>query len=214
MPRRRLTLRYSSDEEEEEEDAIGARGIGDSVQSVGLAPSVQPETSSASNFNPNLGEPIAVSEVEIIDVSGNPTPTPPGSSIPTPNTVDLSESDVGNDYNSPIGDVLSRKGIKLKTEWWVSCLAWLENSIPQFSRLDVAAKAKHCFEQLLFSDMNLCGGGALPRNVASMHLVELAGPFVLQVICLVFPFFVGPSYIVHMSVISTQDPVLNSSSSG
>lgn len=190
MPRRRLTLRYSSDEEED--DAIGASGIGDSVQSVGLGPSVQPETSSASNFNPNLGEPIAVSEVEIIDVSGNPTPTPPGSSVPTPYPVGSSESEVGNDYNSPIGDVLSRKGIKLKTEWWVSCLSGLENSIPQFSRLDVAAKAKHCFEQLLFSDMNLCGGGVLPRNVASMHLVELAGPFVLQV----YPFFVGTVYIM------------------
>ncbi|CAA7034928.1 unnamed protein product [Microthlaspi erraticum] len=178
MPRRRLTLRYSSDEEEDE---IGTSGIGDSVQSVGLAPSMQPETSSASNFNPNLGEPIAVSEVEIIDVSGNPTPTPPGYSVPTPYPVDSSESEVGNDYNSPIGAVLSRKGINLKTEWWVSCLAGLENSVPQFSRLDVAAKAKHCFEQLLFSDMNLCGGGVLPLNVASMHLVELAGPFVLQV---------------------------------
>ncbi|KFK28040.1 hypothetical protein AALP_AA8G463900 [Arabis alpina] len=43
------------------------------------------------------------------------------------------------------------------------------------------AKAKHCFEKFLFSDMNLCGGGVLPRNVASMELVELAGPFVLQV---------------------------------
>lgn len=186
MRRRRLQLRYSSDEEEEDEDGTGTSGIGDSVQSVGIASSVQPETSVASNSNPNPGEAIAESDVEIIDVFGNPPPTPPDSSIPTPYPVDLSESESelvsGNDYESPISEVLSRLGIKLKREWWVSCLSGLEISIPQFSRLDVAAKARHCFEQFMFSDMNLCGSGVLPRNVASMNLIELAGPFVLQVI--------------------------------
>ncbi|XP_023642725.1 recQ-mediated genome instability protein 1 isoform X2 [Capsella rubella] len=186
MRRRRLQLRYSSDEEEEEgEVGTGTSGIGDSVQSVGLASAIQPETSVASNSNPNAGEAIAVSEVEIIDVFGNPPPTPPDSGIPTPYPVDLSETESefvsGNDYESPISGVLSRLGIKLKREWWVSCLSGLETSVPQFSRLDVAAKAKHCFEQFMFSDMNLCGGGVLPRNVASMNLIELAGPFVLQV---------------------------------
>ncbi|KAL1204005.1 RecQ-mediated genome instability protein 1 [Cardamine amara subsp. amara] len=183
MRRRRLQLRYSSDEEDEDE--IGTSGVADSVQSVGLASSVQPETSVASNSNPNPGEAIAVSEVEIIDIFGNPTHTPPDSSIPTPYPVNPSESESesygGNDYNSPISEVLSRMGVKLKREWWVSCLSGLESSVPQFSRLDVAAKAKHCFEQFLFSDMNLCGGGVLPRNVASMNRVELAGLFVLQV---------------------------------
>lgn len=189
MPRRRLRLRYSSSDEEDDE--IGTTGVSDSVQSVGIAPSVQPEPSSASASNPNPGGGIAVSEVEIIDVSGNRTPTPPDSSIPTPYPVDpsRSESEGENGYDSPIGVVLSRMGIKLKTEWWVSCLARLESSVPQFSGLDVAAKAKHCFEKLLFSDMNLCGGGVLPRNVASMNLVEVAGPFVLQVNCLFVPFW-------------------------
>ncbi|VVB17889.1 unnamed protein product [Arabis nemorensis] len=168
MPRRRLQLRYSSDEEEDE---------------ISVAPSVQPEPSVASSFNPNPGEGISVSEVEIIDVSGNPTPTPPDSSIPTPYPVDPSgsESEGVNNYASPIGMILFRKGFKLKTDWWVSCLARLESSVPQFSGLNVEAKAKHCFEKFLFSDMNLCGGGVLPRNVASMNLEELAGPFVLQV---------------------------------
>ncbi|KAF8050906.1 hypothetical protein N665_1857s0009 [Sinapis alba] len=176
MPRRRLRLQHYSDDDEEEEDETGARGIGDSAQSVGRAPSIQPESSSASTFIPNPDEQTTVSEVEIIDVSGNPTP--PDSSIP----VDPSESEVENDYDSPIAEALLRMGIKLKTEWWVSCLSRLEVSIPQFSRLEVAAKAKHCFEQFLFCDMNLCGSGVLlPRNVESMILEELAGPFVLQV---------------------------------
>ncbi|CAN6970464.1 unnamed protein product [Brassica rapa subsp. trilocularis] len=176
MPRRRLRLQhYSSDDDEEEgEDEIGASGIGDSAQSIGRAPSIQPESSSASNLNPNPVEP----EVEIIDVSGNPTPSPPDSSIP----VDPSEAEVENGYDSPMAEALSRMGIKLKTEWWVTCLSGLEVSVPQFSRLEVAAKAKHCFEQFLFCDMNLCGGGVLPRNVASMVLEELPGPFVLQVV--------------------------------
>ncbi|XP_010444254.1 PREDICTED: recQ-mediated genome instability protein 1-like isoform X1 [Camelina sativa] len=181
MRRRRLQLRYSSDEEEEDEDGTGTSGIGDSVRSGGIASAVQPETSVASNSNPNPGEAIDVSEVEIIDVFGNPPPTPPDSSIP----VDLSETESdfvsGNDYESPISEILCRLGIKLKREWWVSCLSGLEISIPQFFRLDVAAKAKHCFEQFMFSDMNICGGGVLPRNVSSMNLIELPGPFVLQV---------------------------------
>ncbi|XP_013609255.1 PREDICTED: recQ-mediated genome instability protein 1 [Brassica oleracea var. oleracea] len=179
MPRRRLRLQHYSDDDDDEEgeDEIGASGIGDSAQSVSRAPSVQPESSSASNLNPNPVEQTTVSEVEIIDVSGNSTPSPPESSIP----VDPSEAEVQNGYDSPIAEALSRMGIKLKTEWWVSCLSWLEASVPEFSRLEVAAKAKHCFEQFLFCDMNLCGGGILPRNVASMVLEELAGPFVLQV---------------------------------
>ncbi|CAN6862925.1 unnamed protein product [Brassica oleracea] len=180
MPRRRLRLQHYSDDDDDEEgeDEIGASGIGDSAQSVSRAPSVQPESSSASNLNPNPVEQTTVSEVEIIDVSGNSTPSPPESSIP----VDPSEAEVQNGYDSPIAEALSRMGIKLKTEWWVSCLSWLEASVPEFSRLEVAAKAKHCFEQFLFCDMNLCGGGILPRNVASMVLEELAGPFVLQVV--------------------------------
>ncbi|KAL0718396.1 hypothetical protein Bca4012_067718 [Brassica carinata] len=178
MPRRRLRLQhYSDDDEEEGEDEIGTSGIGDSAQSVGRAPSIQPESSSASTFNPNPVEQTTVPEVETIDVSGDSSPTPPDSGIP----VDPSEREVENGYDSPIAEVLMRMGIKLKTEWWVSCLPRLEVSVPQFSRLEVAAKAKHCFEQFLFCDMNLCGGGVLPRNVASMILEELAGPFVLQV---------------------------------
>ncbi|KAK3003407.1 hypothetical protein RJ639_020023 [Escallonia herrerae] len=45
----------------------------------------------------------------------------------------------------------------------------------------MTAKAKLCFEQFLCSDMNCVGAGVLPENVHDMHLVDLAGPFVLQV---------------------------------
>ncbi|TMW91304.1 hypothetical protein EJD97_014509, partial [Solanum chilense] len=38
-----------------------------------------------------------------------------------------------------------------------------------------------CFEQFLYSDMNSCGAGMLPRDVHKLHLVDLKGPFVLQV---------------------------------
>ncbi|CAN8264512.1 unnamed protein product [Cochlearia groenlandica] len=176
MPRRRLQLRDSSDEEVEDEFGTSPSGIEDSIH---RSRSVQPENSAAAlTYNPNSGEPIMISEVEIIDVSGNPTPTPPDSNIPTPYP---SESEAGNFHDSPISDALSRLGIKLKSEWWVTCLSRLQISVPRFSRLDVAAKAKHCFEQFLFSDMNVIGSGVLPRNVESMHLVELSGPFVLQV---------------------------------
>ncbi|KAJ0236430.1 RecQ-mediated genome instability protein 1 [Hirschfeldia incana] len=170
MARRRLRLQHYSDDDEEEgeEDEIGAIGIGDSAQSVGRAPSMQPESSSASTFNPNPVEQPTVSEVEVvIDVSGDSTT--PDSSNPE------------SEYDSLIGEVLMRMGIKLKTEWWTSCLPQLEISVPEFSRIGVEAKAKHCFEQFLFCDMNQWGGGVLPRNVASMVLEELAGPFVLQV---------------------------------
>ncbi|PPR85742.1 hypothetical protein GOBAR_AA34944 [Gossypium barbadense] len=81
---------------------------------------------------------------------------------------------------SPIGDFLLRMGLKLRREWLDSCVQGLESSVPSFSFLDVSAKAKLCFQQFLFSDMNYSGGGILPSNVDSMHLVDLKGPFVLQ----------------------------------
>lgn len=42
-------------------------------------------------------------------------------------------------------------------------------------------KARLCFEQFLLSDINFSSSGGLPSGVHSMHGVELAGPFVLQV---------------------------------
>lgn len=62
-----------------------------------------------------------------------------------------------------------------------SCIRSLETAVPGFSRLDSAGKAKLCFEQFTHSDMNYTGAGVLPANVNKMHLVNLEGPFVLQV---------------------------------
>ncbi|CAJ1937527.1 unnamed protein product [Sphenostylis stenocarpa] len=81
----------------------------------------------------------------------------------------------------PVTDFLHRLGLSLKTDWVASCLRELQASVTSFEHLDVAAKAKRCFEQCLFADMNSCGAGVLPPNVDSMHLRVLPGPYVLQV---------------------------------
>lgn len=57
----------------------------------------------------------------------------------------------------------------------------LENCIDGSSSFDVTAKAKLCFEQFLFSNMNYTGASVLLEDWCSMHLVDLPGPFVLQV---------------------------------
>ncbi|KAK7399255.1 hypothetical protein VNO78_10434 [Psophocarpus tetragonolobus] len=78
----------------------------------------------------------------------------------------------------PVADFLRRLGLSLKRDWLASCL---QASVASFQHLDVAAKAKRCFEQFLFADMNFCGNGVLPPDVHSMHLRVLPGPYVLQV---------------------------------
>ncbi|GFP83345.1 recq-mediated genome instability protein 1 [Phtheirospermum japonicum] len=82
---------------------------------------------------------------------------------------------------SPVNGVLERLGLRLKKEWLDSCLQRLQSSVMGFQRMDDSAKAKLCFEQFLISDMNYCGAGVLPRNVHTLGLVDLKGPFVLQV---------------------------------
>ncbi|KAI4370012.1 hypothetical protein MLD38_018399 [Melastoma candidum] len=74
---------------------------------------------------------------------------------------------------------LERMGLRLSNAW-VDGLQ-LQTSVPGFSHLDAASKAKICFQHFLRSDMNSSGGGVLPPNVGSLHQVDLAGPFVLQV---------------------------------
>lgn len=82
---------------------------------------------------------------------------------------------------SPVHGVLEKLGLRLRREWLDSCLQGLQASVQGFQRLDDAAKAKLCFQQFLLSDMNYCGAGVLPPNVHTLHLVDLKGPFVLQV---------------------------------
>ncbi|XP_019190630.1 PREDICTED: recQ-mediated genome instability protein 1 isoform X2 [Ipomoea nil] len=80
-----------------------------------------------------------------------------------------------------VGRVLQEMGLRLRVEWLQSCLAQLEGSIRGFRAFDDATKAKLCFQQFLYSDMNLSGAGELPLNVHTLHSVDLKGPFVLQV---------------------------------
>ncbi|XP_015580222.1 recQ-mediated genome instability protein 1 isoform X2 [Ricinus communis] len=170
MPRRRLTLSSFSDEEEEHEHQQNPQQQRDHDNELHLKQHLP-------NPNPNLpAEPVTISDddEEFIDVSDYLTPPspPPEQSVPHPPVPPVSS------YGCPIDDFLLRMGLKLRREWLDSCLGGLDSSV---RGLDVAAKAKLCFQQFLFSDMNYSGGGLLPPNVDSMHCVNLAGPFVLQV---------------------------------
>ena len=191
MTRRRLRLTCSSDEEDQ------------SLQ--------QPENENPNPISipdPYPSEPFEISdddddeeEEEFIDVSDNFTPpelvsnhstepppppvheAPDHSEPPPPATSASASNSTGSRSGSgcPIGDFLGRLGLKLKTEWLEACLDALQSSVPGFASLSVDAKAKLCFERFLVSDMNHCGNGVLPHNVDSMHLVDLPGPYVLQV---------------------------------
>ncbi|MBA0577414.1 hypothetical protein Golob_024766 [Gossypium lobatum] len=173
MARRRLRLHRSSDEEDEEppppqqqlENEPPHESSAVTNQSVTVSPP-----------NPNPDQPLQISDDDFVDVdeSFTPPPPPPAEEMAAPVTSVESSG-------SPIGDFLLRMGLKLRREWLDSCVQGLESSVPRFSTLDASAKAKLCFQQFLFSDMNYSGGGILPSNVDSMHLVDLKGPFVLQV---------------------------------
>ncbi|EYU23066.1 hypothetical protein MIMGU_mgv1a004176mg [Erythranthe guttata] len=108
------------------------------------------------------------------------------SSNPTPNsnisTATTNTSRTGSRASeSPVNGVLESLGLRLKREWLDSCLRGLQSSVSGFQGMDASAKARLCFEQFLCSDMNYCGAGVLPPNVQALNLVDLKGPFVLQV---------------------------------
>ncbi|RVW52536.1 RecQ-mediated genome instability protein 1 [Vitis vinifera] len=110
----------------------------------------------------------AASHEAVTPVSANPNPN---TSEPLP--VDISDDDfvdVSENFSTPSPPPAQTSGQSFQS-----------SSVPGFASLDVAGKAKLCFEQFLCSDMNYSGAGVLPQNVDSMHLVDLAGPFVLQV---------------------------------
>lgn len=201
MPRRRLRLTCSSDEEDEDPNP---NPIPDQDPYEPVAISEDDEFDDFIDVSDNLtapspppapaSEPLAISDDDengdFIDVSDNHIPpSPPLARAPAP-APDLStqpppvnSTGQGSDSRSgcPVGDSLIRLGLSLKREWLDACLNALQSSVPGFASLDVAAKAKLCFERFLASDMNLCGNGVLPPNVDSMHLVDLPGPYVLQV---------------------------------
>ncbi|OMO84214.1 hypothetical protein CCACVL1_10946 [Corchorus capsularis] len=176
MGRRRLRLSQFSDEEEEEDQQ---QRHGNEPPPESSAVTHQPLT--VSPPNPNTAEPLPISDDDFVDVSESftpPSPPPPAPLVVAETATPVTSVE---STGSPVGDFLLRMGLKLRREWLDSCVQGLERSVPRFSTLDVSAKAKLCFQHFLISDMNYSGGGILPENVDSMHLVDLKGPFVLQV---------------------------------
>lgn len=183
MPPRRRHLRMissSSDEDEHppppqhhQDDESDANNISIDLQTS----TINFQSVNLNSTNPNP-QPIHVDvsdDDEFIDVSDNlspPSPSPPAQNDSTPVEV----------FDCAISVFLGGLGVRVKREWLDSCIRGLESAVSGFSRLDDVAKGKLCLEQVLYADMNYIGAGLLPENVADMHLVDLVGPFVLQVL--------------------------------
>ncbi|KAL3839117.1 hypothetical protein ACJIZ3_023708 [Penstemon smallii] len=193
MARRRLRVVCSSDEEDEEppppppppppplqqqhqQDDEIADDIEIDLQTVTLnssnpTPNTDNSTSNANRTRPYEPIPLEISDEDEEDV----------------NVIDNSSSNRNDNQRyfgvseSPVNGVLEMLGMRLRKEWLDSCLSGLQASVQGFQGMDDSAKAKLCFQQFLFSDMNFCGAGVLPPNVHKLHLVDLKGPFVLQV---------------------------------
>ncbi|KAE8123843.1 hypothetical protein FH972_018765 [Carpinus fangiana] len=190
MLRRRLRLTCSSDDEDENPNP---NPNPDPDPSEPVAISDDDENGDfidvLDNFIPSspppapASEPVAISDNEengdFINASDNFTPPSPPHPPAQPDPVNSTGQGSDSRSGFPVGDSLLRLGLSLKTEWLDACLNSLPSSVP--ASLDVAVKAKLCFERFLTLDMNLCGNGVLPPNVDSMHLVDLPGPYVLQV---------------------------------
>ncbi|XP_075517116.1 recQ-mediated genome instability protein 1 [Primulina tabacum] len=202
MSRRRFRVVCSSDEEEpplpspplprspsyqgEQEDII-IDDIETDFQTVNInssnrTPDTNNSTTNGGNTNVRFSsEPIHldISDDEECDINNNSNNRSTYSSTNGNNQSDTSSSFRVSD--SPVNGVLERLGLRLKREWLDSCLISLQSSVPGFQAMDDSSKAKLCFGKFLCSDMNYCGAGVLPSNVHTLNLVDLKGPFVLQV---------------------------------
>lgn len=165
MSRRRHQIICSSDEEDDEPQQLLNNNE---------------ENENPSNNN-NIEIEILESSTSLQSVtlssSSSPNPTP---NHHEPPNIDVFDVAVAVAADCGIGRVLEGLGLRLRKDWLESCVRGLEGSVREFTRLDDNAKAKLCFEQFLYSDMNYCGAGWLPRDVHKLHLVDLKGPFVLQ----------------------------------
>lgn len=207
--RRRLRLSYSSDEEEQPPPPPSQQQQSEEPGPQSHTVTHPPVTLDTPCPYPSDPLPVtSSSEEEFIDVSDNlSSPSPPPSPVPEPVTRQYSPplapapepvtrphpppmAQAPEPQNwpppqrydgCPISEHLQRLGLRLKREWLDACVHGLRQSVPGFQNFDVETKAKLCFEQFLVSDMNRTGGGVLPENVASLHLVDLPGPYVLQV---------------------------------
>ncbi|XP_038989328.1 recQ-mediated genome instability protein 1-like [Phoenix dactylifera] len=173
--RRRLRLPSSSDEDDDDR---------------------RPQTLTSPKPSPNRNPPPAAPNppleisdddfVDVPDVLSPPSPPPPPparpAGAPEDNDGSLSVPWTGLDGSlRPIDEFLRRLGLRLRPEWLGFCVKALTSYGSGFEGLDIAGKARRCFEQFLLSDMNICGAGVLPENVQAMHKADLEGPFVLQV---------------------------------
>ncbi|XP_052181793.1 recQ-mediated genome instability protein 1 [Diospyros lotus] len=191
---RQQPLELDDHDEEIEEDDIEVE-LQDSTLNFRTITLNPPNPNPNPNTNPSALVQLEVSDDDdvFIDVPENlspPSPNPPPPPPPvaeedrsfqasfTPRT---SSSNSSQASDCPISVYIGRLGLRLRREWLDSCIRGLESLVPGFGSLDVAGKAKLCFGQFLCSDMNFSGAGSLPENVHSMHLIDLAGPFVLQV---------------------------------
>lgn len=171
MLRRRRRRLVTSDDEDEDGSADVAAEFQDPSESPQLSPTV--------------ASTVVISDDEFVDVADELSP--PSSSPPA-------EEPAG----CPVLNFLSVVGVRPRREWLDACLSGLVASHDGFAGLDVGEKARLCFKQFLLSDFNFSSSGGLPSGVHSMHGVELAGPFVLQVhfhvafvFCLLFLQHVG-----------------------
>ncbi|XP_018626529.1 recQ-mediated genome instability protein 1 isoform X2 [Nicotiana tomentosiformis] len=167
MSRRRLQIICSSDEEDDEPQQLLNNNE---------------ENENPNNNNNNIEIEILESSTNLqsVTLSSSSTPNPTPNHHEPPN-VDVVDAAVAVAADCSIGRVLEGLGLRLRRDWLESCVRGLEGSVREFTQLDDNAKAKFCFEQFLYSDMNYCGAGWLPRDVHKLHLVDLKGPFVLQV---------------------------------
>ncbi|XP_073099394.1 recQ-mediated genome instability protein 1 [Elaeis guineensis] len=174
--RRRLRLPSSSDEEDDDKRPQTLTSLNPNSNPSPDPPPAPP--------NP----PLEISDDDFVDVPDDLSPlsppTAPAHPAGTPMDNDGASSvpRPGLDGSLwPIDEFLRRLGLWLRPEWLGSCVASLTGSGSGFEGLDVAGKARRCFEHFLLSDMNRSGAGVLPENVHGMHRAELEGPFVLQV---------------------------------
>lgn len=183
---RRLRLDYSDDEDNAE--LASEPPPPPPPSRLETEADLPPERPTVTRHPPNPSqfpsEPLEISDDDdFIDVSDNLSPpSPQRHQNPEPQVIPPSSRPNSSEGpGCPISDSLRRLGLSLRREWLDACLRELESSVRGFAGFDVTTKAKLCFEQFLFSDMNYCGSGVLPANVDSMHLVDLPGPYVLQV---------------------------------
>ncbi|CAI9280581.1 unnamed protein product [Lactuca saligna] len=201
--RRRLRIICSSDEEDDDEEIQEVQPPPqqhDDIECETL--NLQDVTLSSINSNPtnpSTSIQVEISDEDFIDAaedlspSPQSSPPPPPPPPPPPRPPPSNQAGYSSEYSRtssagtseasgcPISKILEDLGLRLRREWLDACLRGLQTSVPGFSSFDATKKAKLCFEKFLHSDMNICGAGFLPDNVHQMHLVDLPGPFVLQV---------------------------------